>query len=191
MPKSGSVTIDPRRHDAVLFDAALPSSQALLVKLHDVRVGTGIFSADGNSLLEAAEQLSVRPGRCGVVASDPAAVTAARDAGFALVIGVARSREGLPGADAVVADLDEVRVRTGDRRMSELPDALQTLDLADDFTPRAPAVFYDFDGTLSDIVNDPDEARPAAGASEALQELAARCPVAILSGRDLADVRER
>ncbi|MDT5175447.1 MAG: trehalose 6-phosphate phosphatase [Mycobacterium sp.] len=191
MPKSGSVTIDPRRHDAVLFDAALPSTQALTVKLHDVSVGTGTFSADGKSLLEAAEQLSVRPGRCGVVASDPAVVTAARDAGFALVIGVARSRAALQGADAVVADLDEVSVRTGDRRMSELPDALGAIGLANDYSARQPAVFFDFDGTLSDIVNDPDEARPAAGASEALQELAARCPVAVLSGRDLADVRER
>jgi trehalose 6-phosphate phosphatase len=191
MPKSGSVTIDPRRHDAVLFDAALPSTQALLVKLHEVSVGTGIFSADGNSVLEAAEQLSVRPGRCGVVSSDPAAVTAARDAGFALVIGVTRSGDAFRGADAVVADLDEIGVRTGDLRMSRLPDALGAISLVKDDSARQPAVFFDFDGTLSDIVNDPDEARPAAGTSEALQELATRCPVAVLSGRDLADVRER
>jgi trehalose 6-phosphate phosphatase len=191
MPKSGSVTIDPRRHDAVLFDAALPSTEALLVRLHDVSVGTGIFSTDGNSLLEAAEQLSVRPGRCGVVSSDPAAVTAAREAGFALVIGVTRSRDAFRGADAVVADLDEISVRTGDLRMSELPDALGNVGLAKDYSARQPAVFFDFDGTLSDIVNDPGEARPAAGTSEALQELATRCPVAVLSGRDLADVRER
>jgi len=52
-------------------------------------------------------------------------------------------------------------------------------------------VFFDFDGTLSDIVNDPDAARPVAGAAEALQKLAAHCAVAILSGRDLADVVER
>jgi trehalose 6-phosphate phosphatase len=52
-------------------------------------------------------------------------------------------------------------------------------------------VFYDFDGTLSDIVNDPDAARPVPGAVEALQHLAAQCPVAVLSGRDLADVTKR
>jgi trehalose 6-phosphate phosphatase len=52
-------------------------------------------------------------------------------------------------------------------------------------------VFFDFDGTLSDIVDDPDAARPAAGAAEALRKLAAHCPVAVLSGRDLADVTER
>ena len=52
-------------------------------------------------------------------------------------------------------------------------------------------MFFDFDGTLSDIVNDPDAARPVAGATEALQKLAAQCPVAVLSGRDLADVTKR
>lgn len=52
-------------------------------------------------------------------------------------------------------------------------------------------MFFDFDGTLSDIVNDPDAARPVAGAAEALQKLGAHYAVAILSGRDLADVVER
>ena len=72
--------------------------------------------------------------------------------------------------------------------MSELPDAFAALE---GLTARHPAVFYDFDGTLSDIVNDPDAARPVPGASEALVRLAAQCPVAVLSGRDLADVSER
>ena len=49
----------------------------------------------------------------------------------------------------------------------------------------------DFDGTLSEIVSDPDAATLVDGAAEALENLAARCPVAILSGRDLADIRDR
>ncbi len=185
MPKSGSVTVDPRHHDAVLFDAALPPSQPLLDRLRDVRVGTAVCPPDRDSLIGAAQGLETRPGRCAVVASSAQGAKAARDAGFALVIGMAH--EPISGADAVVADPDEITVRTGDKRMSELPDAVHAVDLADG----APAVFFDFDGTLSDIVNDPDAARPVAGASEALQELAAQCPVAILSGRDLADVSKR
>lgn len=195
MRKLEPVTVDPRRHDAVLFDAALDAT-LLVRQLDEVGVGTGIFSSSDtcrDALIEAADGLAVKPGRCVVVAADAAGVTAARDAGFALVIGVGRGgqRDALRGADTVVAGLSEVSARTGDRRMSQLPDALPALGRTDGITARHPAVFFDFDGTLSDIVNDPDSAVPAPGAAEALQELAARCPVAVLSGRDLADVTER
>ena len=164
MRKLGPVIIDPRRHDAVLIDldavvtsegSALDSAATLIRQLHEIGVGTAVFSArrDGRDALDAAgigdlvdvhrggpvetaARLGVRPGRCVVVANDAAGVTAGRDGGFALVIGVDRTghRDELRrfGADAVVADLDEVSVRTGDRRMSQLPDALQALGLADD-----------------------------------------------------------
>lgn len=177
------VTIDPRHHDAVLFDTALPPSQPVLDRLHEVRVGSAVTAPDG--LIEAAQRLGARPGRCAVVASDARGVSAAREAGFALVIAV--GAESVKGADAAVADPVDINIRTGDKRMSELPDAREAVDLGG----KAPAVFFDFDGTLSDIVNDPDAARPVAGATGALQELAAQCPVAILSGRDLADVSKR
>ncbi|VBA36016.1 Trehalose-phosphate phosphatase [Mycobacterium innocens] len=189
-----SVTIDPRRHDAVLFDSSADGAEPLIGQLREARVGTGVFSSSGdcrNALGDAADRLAVRPGRCAVVVVDPAGATAARESGFALVIAVDRNGHGDAlrrcGADAVVADLGDVRVRTGDRRMSELPDALQAPGL----TAHRHAVFFDFDGTLSDIVNDPDAARPVAGAAEALIQLAAQCPVAVLSGRDLADVTAR
>lgn len=222
-----SVIIDPRRHDAVLFDLdALTTDAAgaitLVRQLHDIGVGTAVVSASGDSqdvlaaaglqdlfsvrvdgviagksamLLEATNRLGALSGRCVVVAAAEAGVAAGRAGGFALVIGVvigedpkARGDElRRHGADAVVADLGEVTVRTGDRRMSELPDAMQALERVGG----RPAVFFDFDGTLSDIVDDPESARLAAGADRALQSLAAHCPVAVLSGRDLADVTER
>lgn len=217
------VTIDARRHDAVLFDLdavaaeGSPSESALdLVRqLRAVGIGTGVLSADPEhpealasagvgdlfaavavgDPVEAATRLAVRPGRCVVVATDVSGVRAARAAGFALVVGVARGegateqRDALraAGADTAVADLSDIAVRTGDLRMSQLPDALAAQGLGDG----RPAVFYDFDGTLSDIVNDPDAACLVDGAAEALRQLAARCPVAILSGRDLADVTAR
>jgi trehalose 6-phosphate phosphatase len=184
------VIIDPRRLDAVLFDAALDATESLVGQLREAGVGAGVFSRS-DALTEAANRLSVRPGRCAVVGVDPAGVAAGRDGGFALVIGVEPTgdRDALDsrGADAVVADLSEISVRTGDRRMSQLPNALRALRLPDG----QPAVFFDFDGTLSDIVDDPAVARPAPGAAEALTELAAQCPVAVLSGRDLADVSKR
>jgi trehalose 6-phosphate phosphatase len=182
-----SVIIDPRRLDAVLFDLDGQPDATVTARLRDA--GVRVDRSDATSLVESANRLAVRPGRCAVVASTEAGVRAARAGGFALVVaidstGALNSR----GADTVVSDVREIDVRTGDRRMSELPDGLQALDLT---TERQPAVFYDFDGTLSEIVEDPDSARLVDGAADALTSLSAACPVAILSGRDLADVRER
>jgi trehalose 6-phosphate phosphatase len=182
-----SVIIDPRRLDAVLFDLGDQPDAAVEARMRDA--GVRVDRSDATALVESANRLAVRPGRCAVVASTEAGVTAARAGGFALVVaidstGALDSRS----ADTVVSDVREIGVRTGDRRMSELPDGLQALELT---TERQPAVFYDFDGTLSEIVEDPDSARLVDGAAEALTSLSAACPVAILSGRDLADVRER
>jgi trehalose 6-phosphate phosphatase len=184
-----SVTIDPRRHDAVLFDLGdLAPDETLVKQLHH----GGVATDDHQPFVEAANRLSVRPGRCAVVTATENGVAAARADGFALVIGIATSGYGDEltdgGADAVITDLQDIGVRTGDRRMSELPDGLQALDV---ITGQHPAVFFDFDGTLSDIVENPDSARLVAGAADALTALTAQCPVAILSGRDLTDVRQR
>jgi trehalose 6-phosphate phosphatase len=182
-----SVIIDPRRLDAVLFDLGDQPDAAVEARLRDA--GVRVDRSDATALVESANRLAVRPGRCAVVASTEAGVTAARAGGFALVVAIdATGALDCRGADAVVSDVREIGVRTGDRRMSELPDGLQALDLT---TERQPAVFYDFDGTLSEIVEDPDSARLVDGAADALTSLSAACPVAILSGRDLADVRER
>ncbi len=53
------------------------------------------------------------------------------------------------------------------------------------------AVFLDYDGTLTPIASHPEDAWLSDSMRQALRELAARVPVAILSGRDLDDVRRR
>ena len=53
------------------------------------------------------------------------------------------------------------------------------------------AVFLDYDGTLTPIVSRPEDAWLSESVRETLRSLAARAPVAILSGRDLDDVRRR
>jgi trehalose 6-phosphate phosphatase len=53
------------------------------------------------------------------------------------------------------------------------------------------AMFLDYDGTLTPIVSHPEDAWLSDSMRKALSELAARMPVAILSGRDLDDVRRR
>jgi trehalose 6-phosphate phosphatase len=190
-----SVTIDPRRYDAVLFDLGdRAADKPLLKQLHDAGVGSDELRQppDTAALVEAARRLSVRPGRCAVVTATGSGVAAARAGGFALVLAIDTTghRDELTsrGADAVITDVRDISVRTGDRRMFELPDAVRALDVV---TGRQPAVFFDFDGTLSDIVENPDSACLVEGAADALTSLTAQCPVAILSGRDLADVHQR
>ncbi len=56
---------------------------------------------------------------------------------------------------------------------------------------RKPLLAFDFDGTLAPIVARPDEARIAQAVSMRLRALSARLPVAIVTGRSVADVRTR
>jgi trehalose-phosphatase len=53
------------------------------------------------------------------------------------------------------------------------------------------AVFLDYDGTLTPIVSHPEDAWLPESMRQTLGSLAGRVPVAILSGRDLDDVRGR
>ncbi|MVU78314.1 trehalose-phosphatase [Nocardia sp. ET3-3] len=149
---------------------------------------------DPAMLLEAARRLGAQPERTVVVEDAEAGVAAGRAGGFGLVIGVDRGGHGdrlaARGADVVVPDLDRVRLRDGFRRMSEVPDATAAR-LGDLLDTGKTSVLLDFDGTLSAIVPDPAAATLVPGGAAALARLASRCPVAIVSGRELADLRER
>lgn len=161
-----------------------------------VQTATAEAPADTAELREIAQRIGARAERSVVVDDSADGIVAARNGGFSLVIGLGASESAGEllerGADAVVDDLAAVGVRTGDRPMSEIPDALgEYRKVTDILDGRRPAVCLDFDGTLSPIVPDPDTARLVAGAADALARLAQWCPVAILSGRDLADIRDR
>lgn len=56
---------------------------------------------------------------------------------------------------------------------------------------RRPLLAFDFDGTLAPIVARPDDARISRRAAARLGSLAARLPVAIVTGRAIEDVRGR
>jgi trehalose 6-phosphate phosphatase len=53
------------------------------------------------------------------------------------------------------------------------------------------AIFLDYDGTLTPIVRQPEEAILSDSTRSVLKTLAARTPVAILSGRELEDMQRR
>jgi alpha,alpha-trehalase len=142
--------------------------------------------------LEAARQLGVEPGSAAVVEDSLAGVEAGRRGGFGVVVGVDRTghAEALRerGADIVVDDLAELVVLPpiAVARIRNLPSFLQH---PSPLEGRRPAVFLDYDGTLTPIVPRPEDAVLPESTRAALIRLAARRPVAILSGRDLDDVR--
>lgn len=54
-----------------------------------------------------------------------------------------------------------------------------------------PLLAFDFDGTLAPIVPLPDLARVPTAVAHRLEQLAARHPIAVITGRAIADVRQR
>jgi trehalose 6-phosphate phosphatase len=76
-------------------------------------------------------------------------------------------------------------------QIGDLPHALQNGDeLARRLAERHPAVFLDYDGTLTPIVDRPEDAIISESMRDAIRGLADRCPVVIVSGRDRRVVQE-
>ena len=75
------------------------------------------------------------------------------------------------------------------RTTTDLPDALGNPDLRRCLGAQPVALFLDYDGTLTPIVARPELAVLAADMRTELERVAAHCFVAVISGRDLADVR--
>jgi trehalose 6-phosphate phosphatase len=74
--------------------------------------------------------------------------------------------------------------------MRPLPGALEhPEDIRRRLAHKNVAVFLDYDGTLTPIVDRPERALLSPAMRQTLRELADRCPVAIVSGRDRADVQ--
>lgn len=75
--------------------------------------------------------------------------------------------------------------------ITSLPSALEREDeIARRIGESTPAVFLDYDGTLTPIVDDPREALLPHETRTAIGRLKELCPVAVVSGRDLAEVRQ-
>jgi alpha,alpha-trehalase len=144
---------------------------------------------DSAVFVEAACRLDAAIARTVIVEDARAGVEAGRRGGFGLVIGVDRTgdADGLlaAGADVVVSDLADVVV--------DPPFSPSALVCAGDINRRlcqaTPALFLDYDGTLTPIVAYPDLAVLSDDMRAALERLAGHLPVAIISGRDLTDVR--
>ncbi|MFO7561513.1 MAG: trehalose-phosphatase [Enhygromyxa sp.] len=145
-------------------------------------------------LLEAARRLQVEPRRAVVLEDAVSGVEAGREADFGLVVGVDREgpdsdhAEALAraGAHVVVDDLSRLRFA---RRIPSAWDQREPLWRS--LGGRELALFLDYDGTLTPIVDDPADANLSEATRATLATLAARWPVAVVSGRDRRDVERR
>jgi trehalose 6-phosphate phosphatase len=153
---------------------------------------------DPAMLLEAGRLLGVAPWQTAVFEDAIAGVEAGVAGGFSLVIGVARG-DGAgelqrAGAHLLVHDLSEL-ILTENRcllvkTLTGLPSVWdREEDIRQRVSGKSLAVFLDYDGTLTPIVEDHARAWLPDNMRAAVKELGKRCPVVIVSGRDLTMLR--
>lgn len=184
----------------VLAGAGMSDLFDVLVDGNVAAEGSLAGKPEPDTFLAAAGLLGADPTRSVVIEDALSGVEAGRTGDFGLVVGVSRGTgpDALraAGADVVVTDLSELEPWLGTgpspdpRPIASVPSLSGRRDLlALWVAAREPAVFLDYDGTLTPIVDDPAAALLDDDMRRALARLAERCTVAILSGRDLADVR--
>lgn len=152
---------------------------------------------DPDIFLEAAKRLGTEPKRSAVVEDSQAGVEAGRKGGFALVVGIGsgEQKEMLlrKGADVVVPDLGSLWEKVGpslDERV-RIPLALDSMGMIlSRLRQGSPALFLDYDGTLTPIVRHPADAVLSSETGNILRDLSSMWPVAVISGRDLNDVMD-
>jgi trehalose-phosphatase len=77
------------------------------------------------------------------------------------------------------------------KKWPELPSALESMEeIKRGLNGQQPALFLDYDGTLTPIVPRPEDAVLGQDMRALLQALASLCTVAVVSGRDRADVEK-
>ncbi len=140
-----------------------------------------------DSFVAAAQALGVDADHCAVIEDASAGIKAARAGGFRLAIGVQRDRSNgrldQAGADVVIDNLSSIEV-------TPLPNALTALEqIAGRHAQGRCAIFLDYDGTLTPIVARPEDAKLAPAVRTELATLATLCPVSVVSGRPLAQLR--
>jgi len=148
---------------------------------------------------EAVKRLNSSPHKAIVFEDAEAGVEAARNGGFQFVVGIRRSGPKAAmlshGAHWVIRGFDEINMSgQAEKEPSfneELPSALDEKEqLFKQLEQKKPALFFDYDGTLTPIVSQPEDAVLSESMRQTIVKLAEKYPVAIVSGRDLRDIQQ-
>lgn len=148
--------------------------------------------------LEASKKLGIRPHQALLIEDALAGVRAGKAGDFGLVVGVARNNQKKnlqkSGADVTIRSFHDIEISdSGKYRIhpSGLPSALDRADeITDQMGEDSFPVFLDYDGTLTPIVSQPEDAILSEEMRSILTQLAALSPTAIVSGRDLDAVKK-
>jgi alpha,alpha-trehalase len=164
-----------------LFDVRLDGMDLECGKLHD-KPAPDLY-------VEAASRSGASPLQVVVFEDAVSGIKAARAGELGAVIGVARERDGAElasaGADLVINNFKQLGF---DHTVS----ALRAMTcILSKLRGTEPALFLDYDGTLTPIVERPEDAYLSESMRQSLERIAKYCPVAVMSGRDLVDVRDR
>ena len=170
---------------------------------------------EGDIFSTAALNVAARPGNSVVVEDANSGVQAGRNAGFGLVIGVARESNEQElfdnGADVVVKDLAEItpqwieqwfkrkprplfenwdEVSRAGERKGPLVNLHYSRSAKEVFSSEKVVFFLDYDGTLTPIVSRPDLAVLSDQMRSVVKQLSQQYTTAIVSGRMREDVEK-
>ena len=99
------------------------------------------------------------------------------------------------GADIVLKSIEDIIIlkdEGGNPRFSQtIPGIFKQFDhFTSSLESRKPVFFFDYDGTLTPIINDPEKAFISKEKKKLLKKLSSSHNVAIVSGRDMMDIRQ-
>ena len=175
-----------------------------LKHLFEVRVDGVIAQEQGltgkpapDIFVYAAEKIGVNPRNSVVMEDARSGVQAGKAGGFGLVVGVARKKQGKVllenGADVAVRSFEDIEILPSGKftiHPQGLPSALERIrEIKDKIGDKTFPVFLDYDGTLTPIVNNPEDAVLTEKMRVILKKLSELTTTAIVSGRDLMTVK--
>jgi trehalose-phosphatase len=162
-------------------------------------VPASISNAESYLLRTALRKLNTQPGKTVLLTDDPRYIHAARASRLAMAIGVGSPKGKLPfyekGAKVVLDSLEQISIFNGSHKSihfsQRLPNPfIEQLKFQSFAGRKKPIFFFDYDGTLTPIVKDPEKAVIGEDVREILKELSHMFHVAVISGRDMDHIRD-
>ncbi len=162
-------------------------------------VPAGISNPDSYLLKTALKSLNTRPEKTVMLTDDPGYIYTAKASRLALTIGVSTSKGKRPfydrGAKIVLDSPEQISIFNGSHKSiyfsQSLPNPFTGQLKFQSFTgQKKPIFFFDYDGTLTPLVKDPEKAVIKEDMREILKELSHMFHIAVISGRDMDHLRD-